>query len=197
MLKYLQTFDRDVIVPKKLSIFDTMIRKYPIGLQSFREIREGQFLYIDKTELIHDLVNSGKYYFLSRPRRFGKSLLVDTIEELFSGSKELFDGLWVENHWNWAHKNPVLHFNFSELDYEELGLSDALKVMIAKSASQKGVTITEVGLKSQFKELIEKVSEQGKVVILIDEYDKPIIDYLDHTEKVLEHRDIMSKFMLF
>lgn len=106
----------------------------------------------------------------------------------------MFDELWIENHWNWEQKNPVIHFNFSELDYEELGLRDALKVMIAKAATQKGVTITTVGLKSQFQELIEKVSEQGKVIILIDEYDKPIIDYLDDLSKADEHREIMSNF---
>ncbi len=72
-----------------------MRRKYPIGLQSFRKIREGDYLYIDKTELIHELITTGNYYFLSRPRRFGKSLLVDTIEELFSGNRELFEGLWI------------------------------------------------------------------------------------------------------
>jgi len=74
-----------------------MLRKYPIGLQSFREIRKGGYVYIDKTEVIHRLVTTGKYYFLSRPRRFGKSLLVDTLEELFKGSKELFGGLWIED----------------------------------------------------------------------------------------------------
>lgn len=140
------------------------------------------------------MVESGNYYFLSRPRRFGKSLLVDTLDELFSGSKDLFEGLWIENHWNWENQSPVIHFNFTELDYEELGLSNALKVLIADSAAKKGVTITQTGLKSQFKELIEKVSEKGKVVILVDEYDKPILDYLDNPEKVTEHRDIMASF---
>ena len=149
---------------------------------------------MDKTESIHPLVNSGQYYFLSRPRRFGKSLLVDTIEELFSGSRELFKGLWIEDRWNWQEKNPVLHFNFTELDYEELGLGEALKVMIAQTAAKKGVTLTAAGLKSQFKELIEKVSEKGQVVILIDEYDKPIIDYLDNIAKADEHREIMGNF---
>lgn len=84
-----------------------MLRKYPIGLQSFRKIREGGYVYVDKTEIIHRLVETGKYYFLSRPRRFGKSLLVDTIEELFKGSRELFTGLWIENHWDWSKTNLV------------------------------------------------------------------------------------------
>src|SRR5690606_26207525 len=101
-----------------------MIRKYPIGLQSFREIREGGYLYIDKTKIIHRLVETGKYYFLSRPRRFGKSLLLDTIEELFLGSRELFDGLSVADHWDWSRKNPVIHFNFAELPYAEVGLAN-------------------------------------------------------------------------
>lgn len=163
-------------------------------MQSFRSIREGGFLYVDKTELIHDLVNSGKYYFLSRPRRFGKSLLVDTLEELFSGSKELFEGLWIENNWNWEEKNPVIHFNFAELPYEEIGLRDAFKSAINRAAAQHGVSLASDTLREQFRELIEKVSLKGKVVILIDEYDKPILDYLDDLPKANEHREIMGNF---
>jgi hypothetical protein len=76
------------------------MRKYPIGLQEFRKIREGGYLYVDKTQLVHNLIESGSYYFLSRPRRFGKSLLLSTIHEIFSGNRELFKGLWIEGNWN-------------------------------------------------------------------------------------------------
>ena len=99
-----------------------MLRKYPIGLQSFREIREGDYVYIDKTEVIHQLVKTGKYYFLSRPRRFGKSLLVDTIDKLFSGNKELFEGLWIYDKWDWAVTNPVIRFSFSNIGVRTEGL---------------------------------------------------------------------------
>jgi hypothetical protein len=169
-----------------------MKRLYPIGIQSFREIINRHYLYVDKTERIHELITTGKYYFLSRPRRFGKSLLLNTIEEIFLGNKDLFKNLWIEDQWNWEQKHPVIHISFSELDYEELGLSEALKVMIAQTADRMGVTITAIALKSQFKELIEKVSAKHPVVILIDEYDKPLIDYLEEPEKAARHRNIMK-----
>ncbi|MBE9600159.1 AAA family ATPase [Pedobacter sp. MC2016-24] len=170
------------------------MRKYPIGLQSFRKIREGEFLYIDKTQLIYDLVNSGNYYFLSRPRRFGKSLLVDTIDELFSGSKELFEGLWIENHWNWEQKNPVIHISFSDIGVNTMGLTAAIYNALEIAARKLSIHLTAVTYDQQFRELIEKASVNGKVVILIDEYDKPIIDYLDNLSKAEEHRKIMSNF---
>src|SRR5690606_40671731 len=111
-----------------------MIRKYPIGIQNFRELRDGGYLYVDKTEMIHRLVETGKYYFLSRPRRFGKSLLVDTIEELFKGSKELFRGLWIDDQWDWSRTNPVIHFNFAEIPYRQMGLVRALEIELRRKA---------------------------------------------------------------
>lgn len=170
------------------------IRKYPIGLQSFREIREGGYLYVDKTEIIYQLIEKGKYYFLSRPRRFGKSLLVDTMDELFSGSRELFEGLWICDNWNWEKENPVIHFNFAALPYAEVGLSEAISRLLEKTALRHGVKITSDNIKEQFQELIEKTSEQAQVVILIDEYDKPLIDYLNNPAKVEEHRAVMKSF---
>lgn len=98
------------------------MRKYPIGLQDFRKIREGDFLYIDKTRHIHELITSGHYYFFSRPRRFGKSLILSTIKEIFNGSQQLFKGLWIENNWDWEVKNPVIHLSFSQMNYQHLGL---------------------------------------------------------------------------
>ena len=83
------------------------MKKLPIGLQDFRGLREGDNLYIDKTPYIHKLIESGKYYFLSRPRRFGKSLTLSTIKELFRGSRELFDDLWVEERWDWTEQHPT------------------------------------------------------------------------------------------
>lgn len=169
-----------------------MIRKYPIGLQSFRKIREGGFLYVDKTALINELVTSGNYYFLSRPRRFGKSLLVDTIEELFSGNKDLFDGLWIENHWNWEKKNPVIHISFSDIGVNTMGLTAAIYNALEIAAQKLNIHLTAKTYDQQFRELIEKAAMNGKVVILIDEYDKPIIDYLDDLPRADEHRNIMS-----
>ncbi|WP_257669737.1 ATP-binding protein [Parapedobacter tibetensis] len=172
-----------------------MRRKYPIGLQSFRKIREGDYLYIDKTELIHELVTTGNYYFLSRPRRFGKSLLVDTIDELFSGNHKLFEGLWIADHWDWEQKNPVIHLRISQIDYQKRGLYDALSSELNKVAEEMGLDLLETDLKSKFRELIEKAAKSlGQVVILVDEYDKPIIDYLDDPAKVKENRAVFKSF---
>lgn len=172
-----------------------MRKKYPIGLQSFREIRQGDYLYVDKTELIHELITTGCYYFLSRPRRFGKSLLVDTIKELFSGSRELFEGLWIEDHWDWERKNPVIHLRISKIPYQKVGLYEALFYELDALAEPLGISLEGTGLKSKFWELIEKTAKKcGQVVILIDEYDKPIIDYLNDPSKVDENRAVFKEF---
>jgi hypothetical protein len=169
-----------------------MTRKYPIGLQSFREIREGGFVYIDKTEKIHQMVNYGKYYFLSRPRRFGKSLLLDTIAELFSGSEELFKGLWIHNKWDWKNKNPVIRISFSNIGTGTIGLQSAIERALQENARRLQVELTDSAYDQLFKELIGKSAQKGKVAILIDEYDKPIIDYLDDIPRATENRTILK-----
>ncbi|WP_315822691.1 AAA family ATPase [Paraflavitalea speifideaquila] len=156
-----------------------MARKYPIGLQSFREIREGGFVYVDKTEKIHRMVNYGKYYFLSRPRRFGKSLLLDTISELFSGSETLFKGLWIHDKWDWDNKTPVIRISFSNIGTGTIGLQSAIEGALHENALRLQVKLTGTAYDQLFKELITKAAPKGKVAILIDEYDKPLIDYLD------------------
>jgi hypothetical protein len=170
------------------------MRKYPIGEQDFGGIIKGGFVYVDKTRLIHTLIDSGKYYFLSRPRRFGKSLLLSTIEEIFKGNKELFKGLWIENNWNWERKHPVIHIGISSLDYQELGLKEALTREMDKIAGRFGWVLTSLTLKNKFTELIEKAATQESVVILIDEYDKPIIDYLDDPDKAETNRQVFKEF---
>lgn len=171
-----------------------MIRKYPIGIQSFRKIREDNYLYVDKTEIIHRLVSSGAYYFLSRPRRFGKSLLISTIKELFSCSRELFEGLWIHDHWNWEQQHPVIHLRLSQIDYQQIGLYNALNREMEHLAVELQITLSETELKSRFRELIRKAATKEKVVILVDEYDKPLIDYLDNPEKIKENREVFKSF---
>jgi hypothetical protein len=170
------------------------MRKYPIGLQDFGEIRNGGFLYIDKTQLIHKLVESGKYYFLSRPRRFGKSLLLSTIKEIFKGNKKLFEGLWIHDQWNWEQIHPVIHLRLSRLDYQQFGLYEALNMEMGVLAKELGLELEASHLKGRFEELIRKASVNGRVVILIDEYDKPITDYLEELEKVEENRSVFKSF---
>jgi hypothetical protein len=171
-----------------------MIRKYPIGLQSFREIREGGFVYIDKTEKIHQMVDLGKYYFLSRPRRFGKSLLLDTISELFSGNEELFKGLWIHNKWDWNNKNPVIRISFSNIGIGTIGLKSAIEGALHENADRLHIKLTSTGYDQLFKELITKAANENKVAILIDEYDKPVIDYLDNIPQAEVNRTILKSF---
>lgn len=170
------------------------MKKLPIGIQDFRVLREGDYLYVDKTELIHEMVNAGKYYFLSRPRRFGKSLLLSTLRELFSGQKELFHDLWIEKHWDWTQTSPVIHFSFSQLDYRNLGLEEAILVQLREMAERQGLVLEKPTVKQRLTEYISRLSERGKVVLLVDEYDRPIIDYIDDLDQAAENREILRSF---
>jgi hypothetical protein len=170
------------------------MRKYPIGIQDFRKIRKDGFVYVDKTRLIHTLIESGNYYFLSRPRRFGKSLLLYTIKEIFNGNRELFKDLWIENNRNWEQRHPVIHLRFSQMAYKEVGLVTAIERELALVAQQFSVSLTGDNIKEQFRELIRKISDIGKVVILIDEYDKPIIDFLDNVQLAQANREVFKSF---
>ena len=171
-----------------------MKQKLPIGIQHFRDIRENNFLYVDKTEAIFRLTESGKFFFLSRPRRFGKSLTLSTLKALFQGQKELFDGLWVQDHWDWTQQHPVVHIGFSSIGYKELGLEKAIEIQLRKIAKSEAVNLEGKGISQLFKELIEKLSSQNEVVLLIDEYDKPIIDYLDDIPQAKAHQKILKSF---
>ncbi len=171
-----------------------MSQKYPIGIQSFEEIRTGNFLYIDKTEYVYQLVEGSKAYFLSRPRRFGKSLFVNTIEALFQGKEDLFKGLFIEDKWNWAETNPVIKISFSNIDHKEIGLSKAIKIELRSLAKKNGFELESESNGLMFRELIETIyKKHGKVVVLLDEYDKPIIDYLGKDINIaLENQDILK-----
>ena len=173
------------------------MKKLPIGIQTFSEIRENDYLYVDKTAQIHRLVSSGKYYFLSRPRRFGKSLTLSTIRELFEGNRALFSGLWIEDQWDWSRTRPVVHIQFNSIGYFSNGLEYAINSALSKEALRHGVVLTESSYDQRFFELLEKLSAQkGKVVLLIDEYDKPLIDYLekDQLPTAFEHQRILKNF---
>ncbi len=171
------------------------MKNLPIGIQDFRELRDNNYLYVDKTQEVYNLVTTGKYYFLSRPRRFGKSLLLSTMKYLFQGERTLFNGLWIEDKWNWETQNPVLHISFSSLGYKDLGLKEALLAELQVKAEEQGITLSQKGLTRRFRELFKKVAQKGKVVLLIDEYDKPLIDYLGKDIKqALAHQEILKNF---
>ncbi|GAA4821228.1 ATP-binding protein [Algivirga pacifica] len=155
------------------------MKDLPIGIQDFRKLRSEDYLYIDKTELIYSLVQGSGYYFLSRPRRFGKSLLISTMIELFQGNKDLFKGLWIENKWDWSKTNPIIHLPFSLLDYQKKGLEQAISDRLDKIATEYNLTLDSITIKDKFQELIILLNNHyGKVALLVDEYDKPIIDYI-------------------
>ena len=168
--------------------------KLPIGIQSFEKIIENGFLYVDKTEDIYNLTQRGNYYFLSRPRRFGKSLLLSTIKELYNGKRHLFKNLWVEKQWDWTEQHPVIHISFSSIGYKTMGLEVALNKMLDEQAEMNGLQLTTRGYDQKFKELIKKSSRNNKVILLIDEYDKPLIDYLEDLPKAKEHQQILKSF---
>lgn len=173
------------------------MKKLPIGIQTFEKIRTEDFLYVDKTEQIHRLITSGDYFFLSRPRRFGKSLTLSTIRAIYEGKKELFEGLWIENQWDWGKTNPVIHIQFNETGYLENGLPKALHKTLDEHAAQHGIALTPDSFDQKFRELIQKLAKaKGKVVVLIDEYDKPLIDYLDKDKlsTALENQQTLKSF---
>ena len=170
------------------------LQKLPIGIQTLSEIINGDYLYVDKTRHIHRLLTSGKYFFLSRPRRFGKSLTLSTIASIYRGERELFKGLWIEEQWDWQKIHPVLHISFSGIGYHTLGLEAAIEAELHSLAALMGVKLEQKSIERLFRELIQKLATQAKVVILIDEYDKPIIDYMDDKAQAIENRQILKTF---
>ena len=176
--------------------------KLPIGIQSFEVMRTRGFVYVDKTETIHRLVTEGMYYFLARPRRFGKSLLVSTLRCLFEGRRELFEGLWIAepDRWDWQpHPVVVIDFNDIALDTPE-NLGTGLQTALQEIAGAHQLELKTPLLVSQFKELILALYRQtgAPVVVLIDEYDKPLIEHLGRGEAGLAvaraNRDILRSF---
>lgn len=174
-------------------------KKFPIGIQTFSVLRENeQYYYIDKTKKIIELIHESNYIFLSRPRRFGKSLTLDTIAELFSANKPLFNGLYAEHHWNWTQKHPIIRFNFAKSVEKSVDeLKNSLTTQIEENARRLQIelnhNISPVWLLNDLiNQTIEKYKE--KVVILIDEYDKPILDNLENTTIAMQMRDELRSF---
>lgn len=169
----------------------------PIGVQSFAFMREPNALYVDKTQYVYQLVtNQSKYYFLSRPRRFGKSLLLSTLKAFFLGRQDLFEGLWIADKVEKWEKYPVLHFDMSNLDTYDQTLYKSLVEELTYKAKDFGLTLQSDVPKTMFKELIQKLHEKtGKpIVILVDEYDKPIHDFLDNIEQAEKNRQTLRNF---
>ncbi|MEY4935998.1 MAG: hypothetical protein RIS64_2357 [Bacteroidota bacterium] len=173
------------------------MKNLPLGIQDLSKLRDKNAIYVDKTQLIHQLVTTGASYFFSRPRRFGKSLLVSMFKELFEGNKILFKDLWIEQNWDWNQTSPVIHISFAEWDFQTEGLSAAISDALHSIAQKKGITLTKKTVKTQFRELLYAVHQQaGAVVLLIDEYDKPIVHYLEdnYMKQAIANRKILKTF---
>ena len=166
-------------------------KKLPIGIQTFSKIREDDYYYVDKTPIIKILVESGNScFFLSRPRRFGKSLFLDTLAEAFGGNKELFKGLYLENNWDWTRKSPVIRISFASGRFKtNEQLTEHINALLEENANRLNIEF-ETAIQSvhiSFKKLIDEAYKKysERVVILVDEYDKPILDNL--TEPDIAH----------
>ena len=174
--------------------------KYPIGIQSFDQIIEDGYVYVDKTDLVYRLATEGKIYFLSRPRRFGKSLLVSTLKNYFLGRKELFKGLKIDTLEKYWKVYPVFHIDFNATNYTNPGeLERKLSYYISTWADQYSLPERSktLGLGDLFAEVLRAAHEQSgrRAVVLVDEYDKPVLDVLDVDKNLEEeHRNILKSF---
>ena len=171
--------------------------KYPIGIQDFEDLQRNGYAYVDKTNFVYKLADEGKYYFLSRPRRFGKSLFLSTLEAYFQGKKELFEGLAIydlETEWK---KYPIFHIDLNTANFREKdSLYTVLNDYLTTWENKYGARESEATLALRFKGVIARAAEKEGcgVVILIDEYDKPILQTLRDPELQAEHRAQLKAF---
>jgi len=168
----------------------------PIGIQTFEKIRNSNYYYVDKTMFVKKLEEGG-YYFLSRPRRFGKSLFLDTLKEAFSGTKELFKGLYLYDNWNWDKKYPVVKISFGGGSVRTPeALISSINFILKNVSQDYQIELQETLPDKKLYELIKSLSEKrgSQVVVLIDEYDKPILDAIENIEVAKENREILKDF---
>ena len=169
-------------------------RKLPTGVQTFRRIREDGGYYVDKTAYIRRLVAEGTHYFLSRPRRFGKSLLLDTIKELFEGNEALFVGLHIHEHWDWNTRQPVVRLDFSGGDYLDPDWqAEDLIPQIARMEQAAGVKPVHASARARLRHLVIELHERTgqRVVLLVDEYDKPLLEAIDAPDIAAANRRVL------
>jgi len=172
-------------------------KNLPIGIQTFRQIREDNHYYVDKTGLALSLINHGKHYFLSRPRRFGKSLFLDTLKQLFEGNEALFKGLKAHDQWDWSVKYPVLRFSFGSNHYNNTqALGETLNTQLTHLEASLGIKPQFQDAGGRFADLIVQAHQKNgqPVVILIDEYDKPILDAITYPDVARQNRDFLRGF---
>jgi len=172
-----------------------MLKKLPIGIQTFSQIREKNYIYIDKTKEALEVIENYKYAFLSRPRRFGKSLFLDTLRNIFEGKREFFEGLYIYDKWDWSIKYPVIKISWDGRNRSIEDLQLNTKRFIRDNQEKLGVKC-EAPLEHPtcFAELIKETYKKynQRVVVLIDEYDKPILDVIEEKDQAKEHREYIK-----
>jgi len=174
------------------------LQKLSTGQQDFVTLRNRNLIYVDKTSFILELLKTeNSFFFLSRPRRFGKSLFISTLKQVFLGNKQYFKGLFIEDKIDWK-TYPVLHFDFSNIGFQSLGLQKAIDRRLNQLAESYNIVFKEEAINTKFQQLIVDLHKKTglQVVILIDEYDKPITDVLEigENQKTIEHREILRMF---
>ncbi len=168
------------------------MKKLPIGIHTFKNLITEGYCYVDKTPFVSRLAGEGKYYFLSRPRRFGKSLFLSTLKSAFSGQRELFKGLFLESNWDWKQKWPVVHISFGAgVVSDKRDLYNNFDYILNDHARTYGIFYTYEDPKNRFAQLIQNLYElfKSQVVVLVDEYDKPILDNISDKETAIAIRD--------
>src|SRR6056297_1546322 len=170
------------------------MKRLPIGIQDFRYMMENDYLYIDKTPYLHMLKDRGKFYFMSRPRRFGKSLTISTYDCMFRGEKELFKDTWLYENWDFEPQ-PVIRLNMSELDTrDDKSVEEGIKRKLKKIYLENNFQIRTDNMKYMFEDLLEELGQNKRVIVLIDEYDKPILDHLDDHEMAKKIRTVLRTY---
>ena len=171
-------------------------RRLPIGVRTLRKIREGSYYYVDKTAYMRRMLDEGTHYFISRPRRFGKSLLLDTFKELFEGNEPLFRGLRIHDSWDWTIRHPVVWLSFGATHFARPGATEAKLVeQLAVAERRFGTETRYATVSGRFASLLEALHDKTgqRVVVLVDEYDKPILDVLDVPETARANRDFLQE----
>ena len=168
------------------------MQNLPVGISTLAQIRQNDFAYVDKTQHVVRLAHQGKYYFLSRPRRFGKSLLVDTLKQAFMGKRELFEDLYLEDYWDWSVEHPVIHISFSEgTVHDRASLDQKIHECLDAHYEYYQCRTRYDYVSGRFSDLISQLAEHRgqRVVVLVDEYDKPILDNITDTERATQLRE--------
>ena len=174
-----------------------MLKKLPLGIQTFEKIRTDNYIYIDKTKIAFELITKNSYIFLSRPRRFGKSLFMDTIHNIYEGKQEYFKDLYIYDKWDWETTYPVIKISFAGIFEDKKSTKNIIKSILDDNKKRLNLEFENSDdISIYFKQLIQQANEKynQRVVVLVDEYDKPILDNIEKIEIAKEIRDILKGF---